>query len=101
VIGVTMVVLGLSYFTVSLLVDWDSLGHWGSVYVAGACLTGVGAAAMAVGLPIWIVGRVRERRLDQQLEGQQSRGRPSVLVAPLFAYSPPERAAVGGVTLIF
>jgi hypothetical protein len=90
--GSAAAVAGAANFMMGLLIDWDSLGTWGSIYVAGIVFAIAGAAMMAAGIPLWAVGATRERRLSRGLQAR---------VLPALGWDPARGVATAGVSFTF
>lgn len=91
--GSAAAVAGAANFVMGLFIDWDSLGTWGSIYVAGIVFAIAGAAMMVAGIPLWAVGASRERRLSQGLTAAR--------VLPVLGWDPARGVATAGVSLTF
>jgi hypothetical protein len=91
--GSAAAVAGAANFVMGLFIDWDSLGTWGSIYVAGIVFAIAGAAMMAAGIPLWAVGASRERRLSQGLAAAR--------VVPVLGWDPARGVATAGVSVSF
>jgi hypothetical protein len=61
--GIALTITGAIMVAVNFVtLQWYALSGWGAVYAAGVILASVGSAALLSGIPLWIVGAVREKR---------------------------------------
>ena len=64
--GIALTITGAIMVAVNFVtLQWHALTGWGAVYAAGVILASVGSAALLTGVPLWIVGAVKEKRLKK------------------------------------